>query len=611
MMNRLAINKFKNLLLLVGIIGLTASCVGSNPSSPASPLTEEEQIITEIEQASYKTTFLLTDGPSDDFKSVKVDIKSPIVITHETVSGGPYLSIRESPVIGITTVEVPLPDNLPIRVDLLELDEVSEALASAVIPAGTITSVSLSLSNPEIVLLDDTSLDASKIDFSPVLDITPANPIIASGSTGMTILLDFDVDASLKIDITGSGRPVFRPTGSGTAISAQTHAGGVEARRVYGTVSEIPGIKDNPKSFLLKHRDRRFFIQVEASTAEIYNFRGKTPFENLRKDQRVEVRGLFTHQGILKAKSVVILPEEHKEMRGIIANLGQASHAFELRPIDRAASSTETITISYNPNELYIFQPPDTLLGPSDLTNGQIVTVRGIEVKEENRLAARVIVVEPERIRVFLSEVPNCASGIIRVIHSLRESRRLLLAGIDLGPQGNFGIVDIGGAEIFGLDGAKISCIGLGAGMAVHLLGRMVPHLPDATDPNPVQIKALQVKRIAVHDIKGKVVSVADDGKSLVLEVPVGTAGFDLPETCVALEGFLCDRFLLDVIRSERLYNPDGLPFNNGMKGLPIRVAGYFMGERRGLTADAPRKTSFLAIVIREIKELSPSPTSR
>ena len=113
-----------------------AGCGGSTPSSPAT-LSEEELIIADIEGANAKTTFLLTDAPSDNFKSVKVNIKSPIVITQ-----------------GNKTVFVPLPDNASVRVDLLELDEISEALASAEVPEGTIEKVRLELDSPEIVLLE-------------------------------------------------------------------------------------------------------------------------------------------------------------------------------------------------------------------------------------------------------------------------------------------------------------------------------------------------------------------------------------------------------------------------------------------------------------------------
>ena len=232
-MDRLSFNSVKKFSLLVGITWITACCVGSHPESPLSTLTEEEQIIVDVEQGSYKTTFLLTDAPSDNFKSVKVDIKSPIVITQEG-----------------NTVNVPLPDNLPIRVDLLELDEVSETLASAEIPAGTISRIRLDLANPEIVLLDDTVVDASTIEFSPVLEITPATttPVtVPSDRTGIAVLLDFDVEDSIKIDIGGSGRPLFRPKGGATLVDKKE---GVEASRVRGTVTRIPAIQGNPNQFL-------------------------------------------------------------------------------------------------------------------------------------------------------------------------------------------------------------------------------------------------------------------------------------------------------------------------------------------------------------------------
>jgi len=597
---------------------LLVNALETNVSSTTATSTSDAELVAAIEKANAITTFLLTDAPSDDFKGVMVDILKIVVVEDGK------------------TIDVPLPDNLPIRVDLLELDEVSDMLASADLPVGTITQIGLKISNPEIILLDDTVIPASGIDVESKLMITLATPAVVDG-TGGAVLIDFDVENSIKIDVAGSGKYIFRPKGGATRVDERPDR--VEAKHLRGTVAEIRVIKDDETSFLLKHHGRRHFIHVDvATTTEIYELQGEmaatTTFDALKKGQHVKVDGFFTDRGVLKAKTVLILPVDHQGMRGLVTRLNQENpslHTFELlllkhdlevTDMDRKIATTTatttpalatttatttartTVKVQYNPEKVHILlNHPHRKLSPGDLTNGQMVFVGGPYKDDAKAIQAHVIIVKSDRIRGFIAEAPNCIDKLIRVVHPFKEHRRLLATGIDLQPH-NSGIVDISEAKIFGPEGTEIGCARLRQGMAVKVFGRMIPHTPDAVDLNPVRFKAFEVKVIAVHHVGGEVVSLIDGDfghvKGVILNVSLDLVnGFDRPKDCLLSATTDCNHLKLPVIFSKWLYNPDGIMLNKELVGQKIRAAGFFMGEP-ATTADAPRRPSFLAIVIRK-----------
>ncbi len=562
----------------------------------------QDTITETIEHASQKTTFLLTDAPSDDFKSVLIDIASPIVVTMDN---------------GVV-VDVPLPDNLPVRVDLLELDEVSDLLTDAALPAGTISTVALTLSNPEITLLDDTVLDNDDIDLSnPILTISLNEGVVVSEGDGATVQIDIDVEASIQIDVT-TGRPIFRPVGDVIRVDDTTHPDGIEIRQIKGGIVEIPGIPDNPQSFVLKHHGRRHFIPVDASEATIHTFSGAVTFDDLTKGQIVEVGGVIRDH-VLKARHILILPKDHRALRGVITQLDPTAQSFELvfwkrhdRDAEHTAQDIRQVTVSYTDATHIALEHPRMELTASDLTNGQLVFVRGGVNLDLQTVDARFIVIQPERFRGFIIDEPNCAEHLIRVANPSWHLHRLRVAGIELAPHRS-GIVDISGAKLFRRDGVEIGCDDLDRGDAVGVFGLMVPHTPTDDDPNPIRVKAFKVKRAHVRHLGGEVVSVAEDGRSLILRVSEGMHGFDrLADVCTnvatAAETILvgdngesltlnCDHFDLKVILSDYLYNPDGIVFDISLVGQEIHMAGFFESRRRAIN-NPDRQILFFAVAV-------------
>ncbi len=577
---------FKKVLLLsTSIIWLWGCESSGNPDSVVSEEpTEEEQIIEEIETGSFKTAFLLTDAVSDDFESVIVDIKSPIVVTLDNGAAN-----------------VPLPEDRPIRVDLLALDGLSEVLTSEVISAGTIQKITLTLANPEITLVDGTTIDSSGIDLTGNLEITLSTPVTIIENQGVTVQIDIDVANSVSIDVTGSGRPLFRPRGSAARIDQSEHPDGVEAKRVKGAVAKIPGILGNPKSFLLKHPDRKFFLPVDAREAEIFDFGKKVLVDALKEGQRVEVDGAITHEHILKARRIIMLPEDHRAIRGVVTGLDQQKFVLEFLNRQDQGADPISVTVNYNDDTAILLDVPSRITAPTltsaDLTHGQRVAVRGLMHGDTGTVNARVIVIEPERFRGFVAEEPNCTDGLIRVLYPFKEVRRLERAGVTL--DHNTGIVEIDGATLTDLNDETMTCTDLNRGMAVSILGQLRP----TTDG--VRVKAFEVNEVALDHVAGKVISVepVQEGERnvtvLILKVPTGEYGFEQPVEggCTALEGFDCTHFRLRVVLSAFLHNPGNIAIGEGLINTNVSVAGFFSSkEIRTPSGEIRRVPFFLAV---------------
>lgn len=579
----------KTFLLAISIMSLFG-CGGDNPitSSGTTPITEEEQaIISEIETSYQKTTFLLTDAPSDAFKSIVVDINSPIVLTME---GG-----------ATTTVPIPLPNNLPIRVDLLELDGLSEVLASAVVPAGTVKTIKLRLASPEITPLVGLPIGPSGIDLTPDWEITLSAPITIPEKEGATIQMDFDVINSVKIAT--NGRLHIKPSGLATQIKEATHSTGIALRKVRGTIVRI--LSDRPRHFLLKYLNRPFYLPVDASgtTTEIFTHDGKVEFSALKVGQLVEVGGTFTDKHVLKAQSVLLLPENFRRIRGMVTNLNQTtftlSHILERDAV--MASSTEIIgssTIVHYSNALrrYAHTLDSATSTNIQIHNGQRVEVYGLVSVDGRGLDARVIIIHPEHFRGFVVE--NCLNNRVRVI------RRYITETI----------FDVSTNSV-----VDPPCTSLKKGTRVEVVGQIVP----STDPlNVVKVDALMIKVLPEEYVAGTVARVILDMsgsvKGFVLDIPAGSYGIAVPTDCntqtvtsmsldqntLVSEGtsLSCTSFKLPVMVLSTFLNDPAHIIATGTiqsfvgTGTIVRASGFFHTRIfKTLTGEERRELIFLA----------------
>lgn len=596
---------------------LSAVMMGLFGCNGATSTKSEAEIIAEtIESGSQKTTFLLTDAPSDDFKSVTVDIVSPMVVT-----------------VDDKEFQVPLPDLLPIRVDLLELDGVSDLLTDFDLPAGKIKNIALTIANPEIVLLDDTVIGSDQIDLpDPVLDISPTDVAVPTDG-GATILIDIDVAASVKIDVAGTGRSLIRPVGAVKRVDT-IRPDGDEIRTVKGEIVEIPGIKGVEKSFLLKHRGRKHFVQVNAESAVIENFEGEVRFGALEKGQIVEISGMMFKHHVVKAKHVLILPREHRAIRGVITHLTDESFDLVfLNQDDREDDRKDREKVKVFFSERTEILMGDMKLSAGDLANGQFVGAHGIFAENRDIMKADVIRIRPTRFRGFIAKESACDAGIIYVVGPPKGFERILdseaalsvLPIEDLFP-GVYWMVNIRDAKLYGIDGAEIKCGDLNITDAVSVAGLLTRY---DTGFGFTTVKAFEVKKIALHHIGGTVVSVGPEGKTLVLQISTGKHGFDrLDKVCNRVDqaadrmGLVnadgtkvdidCDHFNLKVVLSKELHNPQGIVFDQGLVGSAIHMAGFFRSHKPDATtvdaADHRRHIYFFAVAVKTGDVPAPEP---
>ncbi|MEK7286698.1 MAG: EF-hand domain-containing protein [Nitrospirota bacterium] len=577
----------------------------------------EEDLITEaIETAEQTTTFLLTDAPSDDFKSVIVDIESPIVLT--TDNG---------------TISVPLPDNLPIRVDLLELDGVSKVLASAQLLGAAIHEVELSVSRPEIVLLDNTRLGKTEIGVTDrKLRIKPRTPISTSSNEGATVQVDFNVADSVQVDPV-TGGPVLEPTGSVKAIDKKTHPEGVDVKPMEGEIVRIPGIKGVADSFSLKYEGRSHFIPVDATQAEILNAGKPALFKTLEKGMNVTVSGVFKER-VLAATQVLISPKDKNKasLRGVVSSL--KSDSFELvflhdKDRDTSGTGTKKVMVTYlETTKISLAQSKgtSTTLQPAEppkLVNGQSVEVIGSSTIS-SAVAANLIMIYPTRVKGFIAKSPQCKEGqeAIHVVSALTGVHRILTPGIatstvdtELFPGVDWH-VNISSAKLLSEKGDPIFCQDLERGEAVAVSGLLIPApSPAPIVPSTYYMKAGEVKQAKPDHVGGKVLDVAEDGFVFVLEVPAGKHGVatttftatttgSLPkaEQCLSSPGVGCV-YKLKVVLSDFLLNPEGIVFDKNLVNKYVHVSGFFRSNEKKAEPSSEKKgreRSFLAIAVKK-----------
>lgn len=140
-------------------------------------------------------TFSLTDAAADDFQVVQVQIDSLTLLGPEG------------------EVSIPLAAEEPLVTNLLDLQGVNEFFAQAEVPVGTYTKIRLQVSNPYFVLADGTEVPSSDIKLvaDGVVDLNPQGPFEVIEGQDLVVQLDFDVENSIHIEVTGNGRYILRP----------------------------------------------------------------------------------------------------------------------------------------------------------------------------------------------------------------------------------------------------------------------------------------------------------------------------------------------------------------------------------------------------------------
>jgi hypothetical protein len=246
-----------------------------------------------------------------------------------------------------------------------------------------------------------------------------------------------------------------------------------------------------------------------------------------------------------------------------VTHLDAAAGTFVLLHRDR---STSTVAFG-DATRVYFLR---RALTTGDLADGQIVHVGGtIDPPDAPTLHARVIRIRPDRFAGIITDATGCADGTLAVrIGPQRLLARLAAAGITLSPEHTI-VVE---------RSTELGCPVLTEGTLVRVWGRLIPHVPDSSDSNPVRFHAARMRLITPHHVTGIVVEVTP------------TPGHPNYGTFVVEAGgaqkIFSDADGLDhpgrmtVIVTPQTRFHDALQFTEDLVGQRVVVTGVYVGER-------------------------------
>jgi len=495
-----------------------------------------------------KVTVVLTDAPSDAFESVEITINSIAFLGED----GQIL--------------VPLPEDKPIKVDLLELDGLNMLLAQADIPEGVYHKIRLHVSDPNLILED--GIPVSPEDITLVaggkMDLVPQGSFQVLEGEELVIQMDFDVENSLHIHETGNGKYVIRPV---VLVNIQDNS--TPNLDMVDAIGVIQTINYSERRFLLRlgrHMSVRVYTTDETIVTDSAG--NHLLFDDLEVLQKVEVVGDFTGKGILQATSIEV-HRDHVHRHGVIKDLDLNLREFVLikRDLTEQVVSFDVATLIHIGREI---------LSENDLANAQRVKVAGLIDPSTGKLLARKIRIKPEHFRGLIAGPPNCPDTI-QVVNPRAKLYRLHLAKIVLEPENTI-MVQIGSARLVNWDGTPLVCADLVEGDPVFIKGRIIPHTPDSQDPNPIQVLAKKVKRLKQAHVVGEILSIHPDSQ----DPQVGTfiLGLNIPGFYWSTDQKTSVNLPIRVLVTHQTTFDEGMMFETLLEGQRVEVRGFFSLRR-------------------------------
>ena len=383
---------------LSGILVLAMMAVASGCGGGASSSTS-----TSVQQESGSVFVNGTDAPLPSVVSFQVDI------TGMTVSDGtnPPVSVLN----GTQTI------------DFARLNGLHTLLDINSIPAGTYTSVNVTLANPEIVYLNVTNPQTTpptrptvtplNATTSPAVTLTQSsvnislsNPLTVSAGDIIGLSFDFDLRHSIQVDSNGNFTGVVNPTLDLNAV----------------TPSDSDAYIDDFVAGVINTGTNSFMIQGPHGHQFTVNVNDQTEWEtnesiaNLTSTSIVEISGsIDATSGAILADTVAILSQNSFYAGGLITYVDPATGAandFDLYvrnvlPAGTGFQSEQISTIDLSGNENYFiywwhnkftsFLFNSSLLVPGQhvsiggpFTNGA-VTVKRVVLRHEGHNGAWVI----------------------------------------------------------------------------------------------------------------------------------------------------------------------------------------------------------------------------
>ena len=487
---------------------------------------------------------LLTDAPCSALRSVVLTFDGLALV-------GPG---------GATPVALP---SGAVTTDLLTLDGVSQVLGEADVPAGSYSTLRLSIVNPGTVTFSN-GTSAPLVVTARSLDLSASSSLDVIAGQTLLVKLDLDLERSIKLTTTGAGDAVLCPQVSVTlgAAAAASLDGPEDLAPALGTIAAIDTASS---SFTLDTGTAVLSCLTTNATVVVHGDGSVATFADLQVGGAVTAEGSVDASGQVEASTVVLEASvtAPTSQSGVLRALDPVAGIFELVIGSGVVSATfdATTVVTCEGQSLSI----------SDLANGQFVTVlQGlgvpvagrIEIAEERFFADVAAAPDATALTVLVSGIPSGDS---------KCAQRLQLAGVNLAPPQTL-TVRLGTADLVIPSGAPIALATLDVGRHVRIAGRLAPHVPDASDPNPCCIEGRRVVGMPVQGLRGTVQSVDPAANTFVLSVP-------------ATEGLACDASGNALARDLPVVVGAGTSFRNGLVldaslvGTDVAVEGSFQRD--------------------------------
>jgi len=272
-----------------------------------------------------------------------------------------------------------------VTVDFARLMDFSTVLNLASVPQGTYSSVNLTLSNPQLVVLDvtktppaPTPIAATLTSSTVTVSIQPALQVSASSSSGLE--LDFSLRKSVETDangqVTGAVNPVF--SASPSTESTADDLGEIE--ELSGIVQSVATASGNPSfsgSFAVLQDDgTTVTVNLQTATTSDSEEEDNTGLNQLAAGMFVEVDAFVDSNGNLVAKSVET-EEQEDENHHKSAFIGAVTSVTR-DPSSGAATGFTMFVRAEQPDESFMVPTRSSVtVSLSDTTRFK-VTARGL-----------------------------------------------------------------------------------------------------------------------------------------------------------------------------------------------------------------------------------------
>lgn len=315
-----------SLIVLFAALVLLSGCGGyKNSGSPLSPSTPA---------AASSAIVNITDSPSDRIVAFEITVTA---VTFTRTDNAMYSVL-----------------NRPRRIELTHLSASAEPLVLPTLPQGTYKSVSVDLTSPEVVYIDNAGHTVKKEFANSNFSLTvPLNPNLVVGTTPMVLTLDVDAAASVTIDpVSGNVtvNPVIKIQQAAPGHENEQDPDDGEFEHIVGQVTNVSG---NNFTITLMGSGASVTFTTDANT----RFEGATSVASLPLNATVRVEGRTQQDGTVLATEVEVVAMNGPEYEGlVVTTTGNPVTSFDIVIQDgnggdmspEALGTTETVTVNAN-----------------------------------------------------------------------------------------------------------------------------------------------------------------------------------------------------------------------------------------------------------------------